>query len=67
MIPFFPSVQFHVEGYATSYRLDRNANGGGTLLYLRGNIPLKLLFSDRSIGFVTEIKLKNEMAPLLLL
>lgn len=67
MIPFFPSAQFHVEGYATSYRLDRNANGGGTLLYLRGNIPLKLLFSDWSIGFVTEIKLKNEMAPLLLL
>ena len=25
----FPSAQFHLEGYATPYRLDRNANGGG--------------------------------------
>ena len=27
----FPTVQFHIEGY-TTYRLDRNANGGGILL-----------------------------------
>ena len=31
----FPSVQFHLEGYATPYRLDTNANGGGIQLYTR--------------------------------
>ena len=30
----FPSVQFHL-GYETPYRLDRNTNGGGILLYIR--------------------------------
>ena len=45
----FPSVQFHLEGYATPYRLDRNANGGGTLLYIREDIRSKLLNSDLSI------------------
>ena len=41
----FPSVQFHL-GYATSHKLDRNANGGGILLYIREDIPSKLLNSD---------------------
>ena len=31
----FPSVQFHLEGYVTSYKLGRNANGSGILLYIR--------------------------------
>ena len=31
----FPSAQFHLEGYATPCRLDRNANGGDILLYIR--------------------------------
>ena len=25
----FPEAQFHIEGFASPYRLDRNANGGG--------------------------------------
>ena len=37
----FPSAQFHMHGYTTSYRLDRNANGGRLLLYVRENIPSK--------------------------
>ena len=54
----FPSVQFDLEGYATLYRLDRNATGGGILLYIREDIPSKLLNTDVSIeGFFVEIGL----------
>ena len=63
----FPSVQFHL-GYATSHKLDRNANGGGILLYIREDIPSKLLNSDLSIeGFFIEIRLRKDLAPLQLL
>ena len=44
----FPTTQFQIEGYAT-YRLDRNTNGGGILLYIREDIPSTLLNSDMSI------------------
>ena len=57
----FPSVQFHLESYATPYRLDRNANGGGILLYIREDIPSKLLNTDLSIeGFFVEIRLRKK-------
>ena len=39
----FPEAQFHINGYSSPYRLDRNANGGGLLLYVREDIPTKLL------------------------
>ena len=32
-----PTAQFEIEGYIT-YRLDRNANGGRILLYIREDI-----------------------------
>ena len=44
----FPTVQFQIEAY-TTYRLDRNANGGGILLYIREDIPSTLPNSDMSI------------------
>ena len=57
----FPSAQFHLEGHATPYRLDRNANGGGILLYIREDIPSKLLNTDLSIeGFFVEIRLRKK-------
>ena len=57
----FPSAQFHLEGYATISRLDRNANGGGILLYIRKDIPSKLLNTDLSIeGFFVEIRLRKK-------
>ena len=56
----FPSAQFHLEGYPTPYRLDRNANGGGILLYIREDIPSKLLNTDLSVeGFFVEIRLRK--------
>ena len=45
----FLSVQFYLEGYATPNRIDRNANGGVILMYVREDIPSKLLNTDLSI------------------
>ena len=42
----FPSVEFHLESYATPYSLNRNANDGGILLYIREDFPSTLLNSD---------------------
>ena len=57
----FPWAQFHLEVYATPYKLDRNANGGGILLYIRKDILSKLLNTDLSIeGFSVEIRLRKK-------
>ena len=39
----FPSAQFKIEGFTTPYRYDRNDKGGGLLLYIREDIPSRLL------------------------
>ena len=39
----FPPGQFFRSGYSEPHRLDRTANGGGLLLYLRSDIPVKPL------------------------
>ena len=39
----FPSMQFLIEGYGSPYRLDRNSHGGGILVYVREDIPCKLI------------------------
>ena len=39
----FPTAQFQINGFSSPYRLDRNAHGGGILLYVREDIPSKLL------------------------
>ena len=35
----FPSNQFLIPGFSTSYRKDRDGKGGGLLLYVRQDIP----------------------------
>ena len=35
--------QFVIDGFSLPYRLDRNAHGGGILMYLRNNVTAKLL------------------------
>ena len=51
-------MQFDLEGYATLYRLNRNANSDGILLYTREDIPSKLLNTDLSSEiFFVEIRL----------
>ena len=39
----FPSNQFTVKGYAVPIRFDRNGRGGGIILYIREDIPARLL------------------------
>ena len=39
----FPSGQFLLDGCSVPYHFDRDGNGGGTLLYIREDIPSKLL------------------------
>ena len=39
----FPTSQFVINGYSEPYRFDRNRNGGGVLIYIREDMPSKLL------------------------
>ena len=56
----FPTAQFQIEGY-TTYSLDRNANGGGILLFIREELPSTLLNSDMSIeNFFIEVNIRKK-------
>ena len=58
--------QFLLDGYSIPYRLDRDGNGGGFLLYIREDIPSKLLSINRNIeGFFVEINLRSKKKWLL--
>ena len=39
----FPAPQFYISGFSAPYRLDRSTWGWGLLLYIRNDIPSKLL------------------------
>ena len=39
----FPLEQFLISGFAKLLRLDRNSRGSGTMLFIRDNIPFRLL------------------------
>ena len=49
-----PGAQFLLNYFAKSYRLDRNSNGGGILLYVRYDIPSRPL---------TDYKIKYNLEP----
>ena len=54
----FPNGQFQIHGYSEPYRLDRNGNGGGILVFFREGIPTKLTDSQMKIaGYFTELNL----------
>jgi exonuclease III len=59
----FPPGQFIMEGYSKPYRLDRNRFGGGVMIYVRENIPSKLLtkhtFTETIEGLFIEINLRK--------
>ena len=57
----FPVGNF--DGFSTPYRLDRDSNGGGIILYVREDIPSNLLATDEKthIGSLyVELNLHNE-------
>ena len=40
--------QFIIEGFRVPYRVGRNVNNGGIMLFVRGDIPSKLVFVENS-------------------
>ena len=64
----FPSAQFMLKNYGISYRLDRNSNDGGLLLYGRKDILCKFLQvkSDCHIESIRlELNLKKRVGSLM--
>ena len=59
----FPPQQFKIDGYSEPYRLDRNRDGGGVLIYVREDIPSKCLskhnFTKYVEGMFVEINLRK--------
>ena len=58
----FQIGNFVIVGYSTSYRSDRNPNGGGILLYIRKDILLYLIATKKGPvkSFYVELNLRNE-------
>ena len=58
----FPIGQFLLNGCSTPFQLDYNLYGGGTLLYVREDIPSKLLLAEENPieDFFVEINLQNK-------
>ena len=59
----FPDNQFVISGFKKPYRLDRNRHGGGVMLYVREDIPSKILtkqkFSKNIEAIFVEINLNS--------
>ena len=43
-----PDSQVLIEGFGKPFRLDRNRNGGGVMLFIRSDIPVKVISTDKS-------------------
>ena len=55
----FSKDEFYIEGY-TSFRLDRNIHGGGVLIYVREDIPCRVIKIMGSLeGISLEINLRK--------
>ena len=56
----FPKMQFHFDGYCV-YSLDRNDHGGGILVYVREDIPSKLIPMQNPLieGLFIELNLRS--------
>ena len=57
----FPAGPFLILGFSKPYRLDRNSNRGGILLYIHEGIPSKLIDTKTTgKGFFVEINLREK-------
>ena len=57
----FPVGQLYINGYSTPYLLDRISHGGRILLYIREDIPSKVVkFEIVFEGFFVEINLRTK-------
>ena len=61
----FPASQFFIQGFCTPFRLDRNKNGGGILLYIRSNITStklnRYIIKNQTEAFFVEIRIRNSI------
>ena len=59
----FPVSQFHIDGYSKPCRLDRNKNGSGIIIYVREDIPNRMLtkhnFPDNITGLFIELNFRK--------
>ena len=59
----FPISQFTMTGYSIPFRLDRTSHGGGILLFVREDIPSKIIKTDCDADFeviFVEINLRKK-------
>ena len=59
----FPISQFTMTGYSIPFRLDRTSHGGGILLFVREDIPCKIIKTDCDAdfeGIFVEINLRKK-------
>ena len=58
----FPNGIFLIDGFSTPYRLDRDSDGGGLMLFVREDIPSNLVEAEAKPieGFFIELKLRND-------
>ena len=58
----FPEGQFLIPGYDARYRIDRTCHRGGIMLFVREDIPSKLLLAENAAieGLYIEIKLRKK-------
>ena len=52
--------QFMVDGLSMSYRQDRYRNGGGIIVYIRDDIPSKLLMEHVFPDDIEDFKLSSQ-------
>ena len=55
-------MKFIIEGFSVPYKVDRNGNGGGIMLFVREDIPSKLLSVENfpREAFFVEINLMKK-------
>ena len=60
----FPTSQFVIDGYSEPYRFNKNRNGGGVLIYIREDIPSRLLAEHKlphdNEGIFVELNLRKK-------
>ena len=60
----FPTAQFSLNAFCKPNRLDRSSNGGGILLYVRDDIPSRLLtdykIKDNLELFFVEVNIRKK-------
>ena len=59
----FPTGQFEIDGFSTPFRVDRNKEGGGLIIFIRSDIPCKILktqLPNDIEGIFIELKIRNK-------